>query len=198
MHENSCILPLFEFCDTGSVMNLAKTSNIMHAIIDSYSRTAWNVDQFLTSWFSSPKDFREELGQADGIISGDEVLRFMDRKKPAAGRTLHICLRVEGALPLSHFLDDQGYSFQNTSIIPGTFDAHILKLSSTNGMTDTWGRSMDLPEVVRTFKFVRTDPQRGDSYTKRIRLLIVSRDPRLIILGYHSCRFVFHRVEPEH
>jgi hypothetical protein len=92
------------------VTSLSGTSTRMRAIVLEYRRQAWNVNRFLSPWFSSVTGFRCALAKAGAVVTGSQALRFFDRTDPDLCCDLDVVTRIGGAPALAIYLENDGYS----------------------------------------------------------------------------------------
>ncbi|KAF2501990.1 hypothetical protein BU16DRAFT_554048 [Lophium mytilinum] len=70
-------------------------------------KTQWNINSSLRKFFQNPVNFRNKLGEAAAIISGNFVLDFLDRR--ATGDRMDIFFHSYDWEPLNECLVQEGY-----------------------------------------------------------------------------------------
>jgi hypothetical protein len=169
-----------------SILRLKSVNFLLKCLVDGYCRCRWDIDSFLLNWFKNPMDFRAKLAQCDGIVSGSQVLQFLDRTH-YIDSDFDIFLRPEGALEMGRWLQTCGYVYLPSSSAALTFDyafhliiRHLLSQKLRHyGYTDK--------SIITIFNFRRLDVV-GEipKNSGLIQIVVVQRNPIKHVLNFHS------------
>lgn len=181
---------LFDFMSIQDLLRLSACNSTLQVIVQTYKATAWDIDDFLRSWFQYPTDFRHHLGQADAIMTGLSLFHFLDRS-PRKDSILRIICRPEGVHTLSFWLLLSGYRMKSRGrnvslddLLP--YAVYRYKLAHAMGMT----KESDSPLFTVEFVAIHeADVHRGIRVGSKIVLEVTEGDPRSTILRELSSQF---------
>jgi hypothetical protein len=187
----SLVIQLFSFWPILSIVRLKAVNFLLKSIIEGYIRNQWDIDSFLSEWFDGehrPCEFREVLGQCDGIVSGSQALQFFDRTY-FPDSDFDIFLRPEGTLRMGRFLQDCGYMYIPSATDVTTFD-HAFHLV-TRQLLSIKGDFLGYPNrsIIKIFNFRRLNAD--EEYQRnsgRIQIVVVKNHPIKHILTFHSSK----------
>ncbi|KAJ7157063.1 hypothetical protein C8R43DRAFT_832426, partial [Mycena crocata] len=92
------------------ILTCELVSSTFRQIVQYYKSVAWDPDAFLHPWFiDDPAAFRSILKQCGAVVSGSQMIQFFDRTT-YHGSDMDIFLRIGGVLPMSGWLENQGYN----------------------------------------------------------------------------------------
>lgn len=66
------------------IIRIRTVNSRVYFAVEAYRRRAWNVDEFFSTWFLDPSQFREALGRFEAVVAGSQSLQFLS----PTGRTL--------------------------------------------------------------------------------------------------------------
>ncbi|TFK18559.1 hypothetical protein FA15DRAFT_660589 [Coprinopsis marcescibilis] len=157
------------------------------SIVLDYVRRAWSVDTFLQLWFDKPRLFRYRLGLSGGVISGSQVLRFMDRELPYPGSDLDILVRIGGAVELHECLVLFGYKRRGKR---GDDDRDRYGCISRIFRKAAKAENRIKPEkngILEVINYSKLRPNSVNQETLKVQMIVVAQPPiQHIMLTYHS------------
>ncbi|KAI0486682.1 hypothetical protein F4859DRAFT_526926 [Xylaria cf. heliscus] len=162
--------------DTGSILNLCKTSWSMRSDIYTY---LWDINKKLERFFENPRAFRTELGRADALISGSFALQFFANKYwPESD--LDINLRDgKGVDRLGEYLiEAEGYELASDQ------DIESYKYSER----ESAGFGYRLGDIITYIKHTGTNDSPLSATTKtKVQLIVTENLPvKAILNGYYT------------
>ncbi|KAF6755987.1 hypothetical protein DFP72DRAFT_306623 [Ephemerocybe angulata] len=177
---------------------LGQTSNVLSEYVSIYTQEAWDINDFLGTWFSDPCVFRSALAYAGAVITGSQALRYLDRLHPSNSSDLDIVTRLGGAMTLCLYLQEQGYTrvartFDRLDDYPLVTD--LLSMASSKRFCSGGGSH----GILGIFDFVKPHFQRRleDLPNLKVQVIVVTQNPiEHIVLTYHSTlvmNYITHR-----
>ncbi|KAJ7683373.1 hypothetical protein B0H17DRAFT_942010 [Mycena rosella] len=97
----------------------------MHGVVQHYKQLVWDPDAHFKIWFSDPTKFRGVLQTCGAIVSGSQILQFLDRTR-YPDSDMDIFLRVGGIPVMAQWLRHQGYALNSVS--PDYLEDQVTKL----------------------------------------------------------------------
>ncbi|KAF6743185.1 hypothetical protein DFP72DRAFT_850684 [Ephemerocybe angulata] len=178
---------LFDSMAVSDLMQLASSSSLLKELTNIYKDMVWRVDDFLATWFYASLKFRCILGFTGAIVSGSQVIRFLDRMEPAISSDLDILTRVGGVLSLVNYLEDEGYTRVQRK--PGRKEdypllADVCALSSTTQFCKGGGKH----GIVEIFDFEKKLGRTLQGVDRlKVQVVVVVQNPiQHILFSYHS------------
>lgn len=186
--SNTMVL-IVSYWSPQDVYSVGHTNYFLSTLMDWYKREAWNMNKFLAFWFQNPQTFQSFLCRCDAIVSGSQVIQFLDRQ-PALPTDLNLYIRLDGALIMAQYLESNGYVFDDDHHPPVSVENSILRISSDTNLTSTWGRSFHLPILLKTLQFVRTFNRDASDQThiRCVQLDICTGDQHKMLFDFHSSK----------
>lgn len=188
---------LEEFFSYLSILELAMLSECsypIYIIVGTYRRIAWDGDRFLDHWFKDPISFRQALGVSDAIVTGIALFQFLDRR-PLSDPILHIVCRMEGAYPMGHSLNQEGYVVRRGGNVVEDYFGFLDRISKEAKLHQRWG----VPRWRGVIEHLDFSPSQLDNYPqppaprRNVRLHIVDIDPRMTLFQHMTSEFLVSR-----
>ncbi|KAF6742111.1 hypothetical protein DFP72DRAFT_831449, partial [Ephemerocybe angulata] len=82
--RDSASYALFDALSPCDLVNISCTSTVMRECIQTYREKAWDIGAFLSHWFIGGYDvdiFLDMLELTGAVVSGSQILRYLDRKR---------------------------------------------------------------------------------------------------------------------
>ncbi|KAF6758167.1 hypothetical protein DFP72DRAFT_845134 [Ephemerocybe angulata] len=183
---------LFDALSPPDLGYLSCTSTTMSECVRSYREVAWDIVSFLSHWFIGAPDvyaFLDVLELAGAVVSGSQILRFLDRDRPLVDSDLDVITRIGGALRLIDFLGSIGYTGVEVKH-EYPIDPSVFGISSTRSFAKGGGDQ----GILHVMDFVKPI-SRHDCTSCKVQVVVVAQHPvEHIIHTYHS-RTVAHQGE---
>ncbi|TEB28824.1 hypothetical protein FA13DRAFT_760060 [Coprinellus micaceus] len=180
---------LLSYFSARDLVRLGKTSAFMRTVVKGYAANVWNINKFLACWFNRPVDFRSVLALTGAVTTGSQVIQFFDRRRPRLKSDLDIFTRVAGALPLTLYLEADGYRRkykhwpEHVDNYPSLTD--VFSITSSRSFVQG-GPFHGIVKVLDFEKAVWLTPGNRVTYRK-VQVVVVNKPPiEQIILNFHS------------
>lgn len=173
-------------------MRLRQLSSSMLLAVEAYCSRHWDLESFLTHWFTEPTAFLNKLSECDGIVSGSEAQQFFGRCE-FRGHDLDVYVPFHGLLGMGRWLREEGFVFQSSADKHPLFDVAALMFTSHVGRASVGLRPMfpGKPLAFGAFNFVRPRHWRNTRpFTPpggHVQIIAVPENPvNFIINSFHS------------
>lgn len=155
---------------------LRSTNYRLYLVMTCYISSTWDADQFFSSWFRRPEEFRSILGQCEGVVSGSQALQFFETSH-FTGSDLDIFLPPDSVDLLSCFLFREHYHFATGHHSGGSSYSTALNRIYRRSRKEqkSVGRILGVLDFVGNAK-------------KKVQLIVVPTNPLKSILGFHSSK----------
>lgn len=178
---------------------LSSTSTVMRAFVNLYRQRAWATHTFFEHWFEDQFNrFRSLLALTGALVTGEQLIRFFDRRPPDKESNLDVVTRVGGAGALVLFLEHIGYQLEPDA--PSTHSESNPAMSQIFGITSSpaFENKGWVNGVLAVLEFTRPVGDNPKSWLNppydrcaRMRVVIVAQDPvDHVMTSYHSSEFI--------
>ncbi|KAJ7490408.1 hypothetical protein B0H11DRAFT_1912374 [Mycena galericulata] len=181
---DSLLVHALGFWDAPDVLKSAVLSSVMHGVVQHYKCLVWDIDKHFDSWFRQPKKFRPMLQVCGAVVSGSQILQFLDRTS-YPDSDLDIFLRIGGVKKMGNWLTAQGYRLASNTANYTTLGRQILR-SSYQLMTLPTNSPPKTP-IRGVYNYRRFIGSWNDLRIQKIQLVCVDMDPiHHILFDFHS------------
>jgi hypothetical protein len=180
---------VFKELSPASIIHFSWTCKACRVAVQSYMRRAFNINQHLSRYFSSPQSFRSLQARTGVLISGSSALQFMDRTL-YADSDLDIYVDRRFGREVGHWLLSEGFQYQQLVRSSPDFDIAFEEFGMEPGDEILDFGVLD-PEplqslypwrgIARVFNFFKPSGL-------KVQVMTASTTPLLIILYFHSSK----------
>ncbi|PPQ79933.1 hypothetical protein CVT26_004162 [Gymnopilus dilepis] len=180
-HRN--VLLFFSCLDLQSVINVSRTSTLLHAHYLTYRHIAWDPLRRYRNWFPNANTFRRLIRDTNTVISGSFVVQFFDREF-YPGSDMDIYLRMAGVDDLCKWLKTQGYRYilrnREYAVMRHRHRVHVQRAVQNKSSHDN--------PLLAVYNFQRwVASASGYIERQRIQVIVVDTDPvEHILFDFHS------------
>ncbi|KAF2501974.1 hypothetical protein BU16DRAFT_554033 [Lophium mytilinum] len=113
--HGSAYIPMFDvitqYLEPRDIIALRGVDRALAAndVFSAAQSSQWNIDTALSEFFKSPVGFRSALGQVQAVVTGEFVLRFLDRRAPGERIDIFMSEEEPNKETLTAFLQNEGY-----------------------------------------------------------------------------------------
>lgn len=183
---------LFMRLPVNLIFRLRCLNSTFFLAVEAYCARTWDVHKVLDRWFYRPRSFLDTLDKCEGIVTGSQALRFLDRHGTYVPRDLDIYVPLHGLLPMGRWLKSEGFFYQESAGKHALFDAAAVMC--TAGMTSTTMAPSHRARTFATFNFFRTADDTLDFLDmsgRRVQLVAIKGSPvEFMINNFHSSEFI--------
>jgi len=182
--ERTGVFYLFSFFDALRILRLQKVNQLLRAISQTYSTTAWDFERFANEWFRNGENFRNILHRTSAVLSGSAALQFFARERyPSSDMDIYV--RKAGSETLARWVIHEGYhqasagrrrySYSTPAIMP--------KNRPSSDVRNHGG-------LIEVHNFVKHSIKANSSVTgRRLQIIIVDVEPLdHILYNFHSSK----------
>lgn len=181
------VFAFFAHLSPEAIYTLARTNHNLSNFVAVYSREAWDVDRFLSTFFLDPLEFRHFLSACSAAICGQQALAFFDREN-LPFHDFDIIVKFGGLLEMGQFIVSEGFQYAPAPGDHFTFD-FTAYMASTQLEKRDLANAKRPTNLLRYFNFFKVRPE--DSQTLNIRLHLVNVDPIQYVTSFQSSRHCF-------
>ncbi|KAJ6579172.1 hypothetical protein DFH09DRAFT_913344 [Mycena vulgaris] len=151
-----------------------------------YRKIVWDPDRHFQPWFGDcTEDFRSVLYESGAIVSGSQILQFLDRTT-YLNSDMDIFLRIGGVLTMGNWLEARGYSRTCDSedyVNHFKFQRDVIQ---TACRVITGGARLETA-VKGVYNYRRFVGSTTDIYNQKIQLVAVDTNPvQHLLFDFHS------------
>ncbi|KAJ6464316.1 hypothetical protein DFH09DRAFT_1346829 [Mycena vulgaris] len=181
---DSLLVHLLSFWDPKDILASATLSPVIHGILQHYRQLVWDVDIHFRPWFQNPAEFRSILRITGAVVSGSQILQFLDRTNYLSS-DMDIFLRIGGVTRIGKWLSLQGYRFGSLASDYQTFDVQVQRLSR---MLVAQNSSLPHgPPIRNVYNYQRFVASPSVTYIQKVQLVVVDMDPvHHVLFDFHS------------
>lgn len=159
---------------------LATVCRTTYDVVSRYMKTAFNIDERLSRFFSNVQSFHCMQALTSTVISGSFALQFFDRSfYPSSDLDLYV--HRHHRRTVGRWVLKAGYTFTPFSDQDDNFEKAILRRNPPRSMR------YSMPGVADILTFRRGQ---GDDRSEalKVQLIVARRAPMEVILGFHSSK----------
>jgi len=164
-------------------LRFARTCRLVHSIVNSYIKRSFNINRFLTRFFSDPVAFRSLQARTGTLISGSSALQFFDRTfYPESDLDLYVPKQSDRKV--ISWLTLNGYKFVPGTGQPLDLEEAIIQ-SHPDAGADAPQMAYDSGNMQAVFTFSKPSIRAHDADLK-VQCIISKIAPLELILKFHS------------
>ncbi|KAF2817845.1 uncharacterized protein BDZ99DRAFT_493551 [Mytilinidion resinicola] len=113
--HGSRYVPMFDeitrHLEPSDILTLRKVNRTLaeNDVFSAAMNSQWNVDTALAKFFKDAVGFRNALGHASAVVTGDFALRFLDRRAPGERIDIFMSIEEPNKYTIIDFLSEEGY-----------------------------------------------------------------------------------------
>lgn len=175
------------FTDPCTLMRTARTCRLAHSAVQSHITRYFNINNHLLAFFTDPLAFRSLQAKTGTLISGSNVLQFLDRTYyPEADLDLYCFYDARAEVGL--WLIEEGYRFAPNSRQDPSFHIAVdqARVPGTADMNNPYSRMKGVSAVYTFIK--RIENQDGPNRRLKVQIIVAYNSPMEAIFHFHSSK----------
>ena len=180
------------------VFRIRSLSTTVFCVVEAYRFRTWNPIPLLMPFFRDVRGFLVVLDKCDGIVSGSQVVRFLQRHGfPDRDSDLDIFLPRHGLLQMGRWLKRHGYVYQASGRKHVLFDVEAIRSASVafgvhpDG-TDAYPSTPGSTHFA-TYHFIRKARNYTPNGAELQRYLI-----QLVVVDVHPVQYIINNFLSQH
>ncbi|KAI5816259.1 hypothetical protein BZA77DRAFT_61520 [Pyronema omphalodes] len=185
---------LAQYLDIADLISLSRASTRMYSAFKAIQNAQWNINNFLSAYFTNPKAFRSILGECDAFISGSAALQFFDRVRWSDSdldiyvaepnrRSEQSAIKTLGM----YLKDKEGYKFTPTSRQHPDFDLHGSEKAKEFALSQPLDQepldySIFDSGIAGVYTFIRKSARKE----RKVQIISTTGLPLQCVLRFHS------------
>ena len=166
-------------------MRLTRTCRLIHALVHSFLKRTFNINRFLSRFFSDPIDFRSLQARTGTLISGSYALQFFDRTfYPESDLDLYVSYKSD--TEVTDWLVQVGYVYTPREKQPPTIEEALEDTRRFLGEEEHDEEYIDA-SILGVLNFQKSVPGEIDRDLK-VQCIIAREEPVVSIFRFHSSK----------
>ncbi|KAH8092515.1 hypothetical protein BXZ70DRAFT_951211 [Cristinia sonorae] len=162
-------------------LRLSRTCKLVHSIVRSYIKRTFNINRFLSRFFTDPVSFRALQARTGTLISGSSALQFFDRTfYPKSDLDLYLQPFADREVAEWLFLD--GFKFVPNATQPNDWEDAIEEATTR---LRNWNPMYPSRSIHAVFDFSKPSPH-DPKVTLIVQCMVSQTTPIEIIMLFHS------------